>query len=256
MNGKIKIALCLSGEPRSSMFCFPYIYESFINLGPEYEVDVYIHTLKPYRAMLLYNAKVYNFEPFNYFSWAKYLNEKLSLPKELKESLDFYNNYTSQTNFILNQLLMVDGIQKSFNLLPTHSPPDIVIRCRPDIFTDSKIDIGNIIHDIIKGDYDIFIHSKPINSNKVIKERFYKEYSDQFAIGNYSSMAYYSNMFNNLNFLLNDTKEWRAEAWLKSQLDYYKIKVNSYYIPFNLIRRVNIASNRGPKHHDISYLDL
>jgi hypothetical protein len=34
---KIKIALCLSGEPRSSMFCFPYIYESFINLGPQYQ---------------------------------------------------------------------------------------------------------------------------------------------------------------------------------------------------------------------------
>ena len=44
MTGKPKIALCLSGEPRSSMFCFPYIYESFLDLGFEYEVDVYIHS--------------------------------------------------------------------------------------------------------------------------------------------------------------------------------------------------------------------
>ena len=256
MTGKIKVALCLSGEPRSSMFCFPYIYESFIDLGPEYEVDVYIHTLKPYRAMLLYNARFYDFESFNYRSWAKYLNEKISLPEELKESLVFYDNYTSQTNFILNQIFMIDGIQKCFNLLPTQSPPDIVIRCRPDIITDSKIDIHNIIHDIIKGDYDIFIPSKPITGNRVIKERFYKEYNDQLAIGNYSSMFHYSNLLNNLNFLLNDTKEWRAEAWLKSQLDYYKIKVSSYYMPFHLIRKVDIVSNRGPKTYDIKYLDL
>ena len=40
---KTKIALCLSGEPRSSMFCFPYIYESFIDLGDKYEIDIYIH---------------------------------------------------------------------------------------------------------------------------------------------------------------------------------------------------------------------
>ena len=69
-------------------------------------------------------------------------------------------------------------------------------------------------------------------------------------------MFHYSNLLNNLNFLLNDTKEWRAEAWLKSQLDYYKIKVSSYYMPFHLIRKVDIVSNRGPKTYDIKYLDL
>jgi hypothetical protein len=64
MTGKpLKIALCLSGEPRSSMFCFPYIYESFINLGPQYEVDVYIHSWKNFRALPLYNPKSIKIEP-------------------------------------------------------------------------------------------------------------------------------------------------------------------------------------------------
>jgi hypothetical protein len=62
MTGKpLKIALCLSGEPRSSMFCFPYIYESFINLGPQYEVDVYI--VGRILELYLYNPKSIKIEP-------------------------------------------------------------------------------------------------------------------------------------------------------------------------------------------------
>ena len=37
-----KIALCLSGKPTSSMFCFAYIYDAFLNNN--YNVDVFIHT--------------------------------------------------------------------------------------------------------------------------------------------------------------------------------------------------------------------
>ena len=37
---KIKIALCLSGEPRWATIGFPYIYETFLLPNNNFEVDV------------------------------------------------------------------------------------------------------------------------------------------------------------------------------------------------------------------------
>lgn len=245
-NKKIKIALCLSGEPRSSMFCFPYIYESFIDIRPEYEVKTYIHFRKNFRALDLYNPiKIF---PDILGIKDDYLNKlfkQITLPRELKESSSFYENYTSRVNLVLNQILMVDGIHKCFNLIDPNDPPDIVIRCRPDIYTDSKLPIYNIIQDILQSKYDIFIPSKEfqsVNSNHI--KTIDKEFNDQIAIGNFQSMFYYSNMVNNLNFLINDSKEWKGERWLKSQLNYYNFKVNTFNLPINLVRKINIESSR------------
>ena len=57
MNKKIKIALCISGEPRSTMASFPYIYETFLLDNPIYQTDVYLHSLKGFRALPLYKPK-------------------------------------------------------------------------------------------------------------------------------------------------------------------------------------------------------
>ena len=51
----MKIALCLSGKPRSSMFCYPYIYDAFMN--NEHQVDVFIHSWNECRALDLYRPK-------------------------------------------------------------------------------------------------------------------------------------------------------------------------------------------------------
>ena len=48
---KIKIALCISGEPRDSMVSFSFIYESFLRPYPNLDIDVYVHSFKPYRAL-------------------------------------------------------------------------------------------------------------------------------------------------------------------------------------------------------------
>ena len=255
MSGKkIKVALCLSGEPRSSMFCFPYIYESFINLGPEYEVNVYIHSKTNFRAFSLYQSNGWDSEFLSLNQLSNVLSE-ISLPPSLKESFNFYNNYTSQTNLVSHQIYMLEGIYKSFKLIPSENPPDIVIRCCFDIFTDSRIFIDNIIRNILNKKYDIFIPSKISPKKGLIRDSLEIELNDQLAIGNYKSMFYYSDMINNLNFLVNDTQEWKVECWLKSQLNYYKVKVNSYYIPFHLVRSTQVQLNRGGYSKDMVYLD-
>jgi hypothetical protein len=53
MENQAKIALRLSGLIRNSFFCFPYIYNSFLN--SEYKVDVFIHTWNESPTISLYN---------------------------------------------------------------------------------------------------------------------------------------------------------------------------------------------------------
>ena len=128
---KIKVALCLSGEPRSSMFCFPYIFESFINLGSQYEVDVYIHSWKGFRALSLYKPK--NFQIDNSIDEDKYfrnyvntLTSQLQPSKLLLEYLKANKAYTTNSSSLKNTILMFTSIQKSFNLI--RDPYDIYIR--------------------------------------------------------------------------------------------------------------------------------
>jgi hypothetical protein len=257
MSGKkIKVALCLSGEPRNSMFCFPYIYESFINLGPEYEVDVYIHTRKTFRAFTLYNCTRYMLDHTTPYDILKSFHN-ISLPENLKTSKDFYLGFTTNSDFITNQLLMLDGIHKSFQLsFLDNKHYNIYIRCRPDMFTNYKIEINPIIKDLLNGKYDIFIPSKNFNPNSPAFYETLDQYNDQFAIGNFKGIEVYSNTLNNLEFLLNQTEEWKAENWLKAQLDYNNIKVKNMYLPIHLSREVKVQSNRGQHIFDMQYLSL
>ena len=254
---KIKIALCLSGEPRSSMFCYPYIYESFINIGPEYKVDVYIHSRKNFRAFPLYNSK--NWLIDNHLSPSVIeLYNSLTPPPELSNELNLLTNYTLNINNIINQLLMIDGINKCFYLTKNNPDPyDIYIRCRPDLFTKSKIDIRPIISGILAEEYNMFIPLKDFSfNNSVDFNNSQKEYNDQFAIGDYKSMEVYANIINNLDYLLNTTLSFKAEKWLAEHLKQSNIKVNQFLLPFNLIRNVRINSNNGDQEYlDLGFLD-
>ena len=254
IGNKPKIALCLSGEPRNSMFCFPYIYESLINLGPDYEVDIYIHTRRNFRAFFLYKWKKYILDHTTSHDLLKDFH-KISLPENLRSSKEFYLGYTSNSDFISNQLLMLDGIHKSFQLsLTDNTPYDIYIRCRPDIFTSSKIEINSIIKELLNDEYDIFIPSKNLDPKSFPLNQNIQEYNDQFAISNFKGAKVYSNTFNNLEFLLNQTKEWKAESWLKTQLDVNNIRVKNMFLPIYLSREVKIRSNRGNGNFDMHYL--
>jgi hypothetical protein len=239
---KIKIALCLSGEPRSSMFCFPYIYESFINLGPEYEVDVYIHSWKNFRALPIYKPKKFLIQ--NLDNPASYINYEFKdifpvLEEFLKEQKELYNSFTERTNLFLNSLLMISSHKNCFDLIKEDY--DVYIRCRYDILFNNKFKIHNIIHDIISKKYDMFIPQKKyLNSNPHL---YKNELNDQLAIGNFKSMYSYSNLKHTLPNLLKLTKKWGPEIWIRKQLEIDNIKLNEYLLDYLLVRQVNISSN-------------
>ena len=238
------------------MFCFPYIYESFINFPSEFKVDVYVHTRKSFRALPLYTPTSWVIDSFSSNDLLQKMNN-LSLSPELKTQQNLYSEITLNSNSILNQLLMLDGIQKSFYLsLSNNKQYDIYIRCRPDIFTDSQLRTISIIGEILNGEHDIFIPSKNFKFGNFDYNKSQNQYNDQLAIGNFKGIEAYSNTLNNLEYLVSQTKELKAENWIKKQLDYHNIKVKSSPFPINLIRDLQVVSNRGTfGKPDVLFLD-
>ena len=246
MSGKIKVALCLSGEPRSSMASFPYIYEAFLKDNEMYNIDVYCHSWKGFRAMDLYKPKNLKIEHINDKLFIDdILNGVQNYPTKINSLKSLTESFTPNTSLFKNSILMLSSIKKCFDLI--QEPYDIYIRCRYDIFFRSKFWLFPILKDIVKNKYDMFIPLRYAYS-----EYDYHQYNDQISIGNYFSMRVYTNLINNLNTLINKTDEWNPEVWLKHWLDTNKIKVNEHFIDYTLIRQSSLITN---EEYYINFLD-
>tara|TARA_R110000824_G_scaffold394452_1_gene594260 strand:+ start:943 stop:1680 length:738 start_codon:yes stop_codon:yes gene_type:complete len=235
MTGKVKIALCLSGEPRSSMASFPYIYESLINLGPECEVDVYIHSWKNFRTLKLYNPKRFLIDNRNeeqYFrEWLYNLN--ITSPPVIK-SLNILNQLTVNSHPLKNPFLMFSSIKNCFDLI--QEPYDYYIRARYDLLFKSKFYIESILSDISENKYDMLIPYEQFTYKRP------NEYNDQLSIGTYKSMEVYSGVFNYLEEIINKTNSINPQVLLKYWLDINKVKVNSYHVDWTLVRKTQLLT--------------
>jgi len=251
MSGKkLKIALCLSGEPRSSMFCFPYYYETFLNNNLMYETDVYIHAWKNFRALPLYNPKKVQIDVIDQ---NKYLNDffqKNGLQHLLavKKDLEFFGNLTKNSVKIYNTLLMHTSIKRCFDLI--EQPYDIIIRGRFDLIFGTKLDIIPYLLDLIHyKTSDIILpfvkYNLPQNTLPYI--------SDQFAIGTPKAMKIYSNLIDNIVPVIESTESIIPEVLLSQHLRNNNLRVKDVILSPELIRGVNPIINKPILHN--SFLD-
>lgn len=207
-----KIALCLSGKIRWGYFCFPYIYNSFLN-GRK-NVQTFIHTWDDDDTIRLYNPKKSSIE--NNQEIVDDFFKKNPLDKGINPEGNVHNN-----------LSMFHSIKKSFELVPKKY--DIVIRCRFDLFLEGKIDLDKIVHDIMSDKYDIYIPQEAYN---------YSGYNDQIAIGSYKAMKIYSECIDNIKKISDNLKRWHPETFLKEHLDTNSLRVvqDGYY--YRIVRNV------------------
>ena len=236
LNTKLKGALLISGEPRNSMFSFPYIYESILKPNPEYEIDVFIHSRKHYRSMEVYNPRQVYLDPENELQIYQKTTNNLQITSPLaKSKLKTFNEYSFNSNVFKNQILMYDGIKKCFDLSTQQFNYDFFVRCRPDIIFPSSFSLIHILSDIFYlGKYNMFIPNifpKDIDMD-----------DDKFAIGDFNSMKCYSNILYNLESLINNTNDLISEKWLHSQLKTNNIKVQKNFINIDLLRKVNLET--------------
>ena len=226
MNNQIEIALCLSGEPRSSMASFPYIYESFLLPNPNYKVDVYIHSWKNFRAAKLYSPKKIKLEP--------------DIPSKIRKLI----NPPYNTSNHLNHALMYYSLRECFKLIT--KPYKIYIRCRFDLIFQSKLILEPIFKDLIDDKYDIFsLHSEYPTKN-------IGGIDDQILICNSKGINALSSYFNQIeqnsseffHSLNKNNSSLYAEGFLKKYLQ--KSKIRTMHLPLShyaLIRHTNITTN-------------
>jgi len=227
MNRKVKIALCLSGQPRNTMAAFPYIYESFLLPHTEYQVDTYVHSWNGFRALDLYSPKKYLIEPINDRKYLIEVFKNLNITSnKINDFLQPFNSFTSNVHPLKNTILMYSSINRCFNLIEEEY--DYYIRCRLDLLVEKKIDLFQIL---------IYLYHNP-NIDMLVSPKGYKSglnlIDDQLAIGNKKSMIPYFNLINNIDKLINQTNSIHPEILLKTQLDNYKI--NS--IPYNFTHKI------------------
>jgi len=216
MADNLKIALCISGKARSSMFCFPYIYDAFINNA--YNVDVFIHTWDECRAVDLYRPKKIEIESEQDVLSA--IIPQLSL-----------HNIRIEGN-VYHNVLMYYSIKKCFDLIDKDY--DIVIRSRFDLLLQPKFDLTKIVRGLLNNEYDMYIPNVEFNMGG---------YNDQVAIGTYQSMKIYSDTILNLNQFANDLGRWHPETFLGKQLDDNNIKVYQNHVDYRLVRNVSVTTH-------------
>ena len=212
----MKIALCISGKFRNSVFCFPTVYNNFIL---NYNTDVFIHTWGSVE------------ECFNLYQPKKILVENAQdvLKSELGKivlSSDVKINPYSNIN---NNILMYYGVKKVIEMVDDSY--DFIIRIRPDLYLNNKLNLDTIFDDLNNKKYDLQIPNKRQNHDGI---------NDQIAIGRFKEMKYYSSVLDNINIIVNTTKYWHPESILNIFLKGMAFKVNQLDYEYGLVRNVDV----------------
>lgn len=163
----MKIALCISGQPRSVEKGFEFYKK---NLLDSYDVDVFVHTW------------FYDFYDYNYITKI-YKPKKLKIESYLKSDLEKnirycrFNIYSAFYSATQSYLLAREyEEQNDFKY-------DWIIKTRFDFALNKKFDFETLDSDKI--------YVPPSTSNQVV--------SDQFAFGSSSVMEKYFELFNNID---------------------------------------------------------
>ncbi len=208
------------------MFCYPYLYDSFLNNG--FEVDVFYHS---------YNI---NERVIDLWKPKKVIREsEEEVYQKIISNITFPIDYSignQNPDRYYSTLMMFYGINKIINEAINYNNYDLIIRCRPDIFLYEKIDLGKIINHIKDVKYDLCIPNKQYNYSD-------NGYNDQLAFGNESNMKIYSEVYNHLNEYIPRLTKWYGEDLLALQLNKYNLKIEQPNINYQLIRDVNFFTN-------------
>jgi hypothetical protein len=222
----MKIAICLSGQPRNFNVSFDSLKEFYF---PKYDCDVFIHTWKDKQYNSQFSDKVVENKSnlhgdyINLFNPKKIMIEDQILfdPQGVKDptwgcKLDSVMSmfYSIQ---ICNSLRRRYEVENNFKY-------DFVLRIRTDVRLIRHIPVEEIVSNNIA----LFDWTQ----NGTYNER---GYSDVFAIGNSDVMTVYSEAFNSIPHYLYGDSTWvfpdsklRNEYLLRRHIDVNKIPVQRF----------------------------
>jgi hypothetical protein len=204
-NSYLKLALCLSGQPRSYFDGYSYIKK---NLLDHYDVDVFVHSWKNtnhLEQLRIYEEVKAIYSPiFSMFDST--LSDKVnsdmfvpnaSHPAHFCTSM-FYSIFKADQFRILSELFY----EKKY---------DFVIRCRFDFALNKVVDFSKLEK------HKVYISKDTDGPNPLL--------NDQFAIADPETMKIYSSTFQFLRYHHNRTVPLCGHSMLEAQLDLFKVAV-------------------------------
>ena len=202
-NSSLKLALCLSGQPRSYRKSFEYIKK---NLLDHYDVDVFAHTWRPDGVSLGTYVDIQNlYKPISFISEEKLasdINSDMCVP-----------NASHPANFCTSMFYSIYRsdefrVRRETN---TNRKYDFVIRSRYDLALNKVIDFSSLQKGIV------YVSKDTDGPNPLL--------NDQFAIADSESMNVYSSTFLFLRWHHARGTELCGHAMLQAQLNHFNIPV-------------------------------
>lgn len=206
----MKVALCLSGQPRKFAECWDSIYANLIS---PYKTDVFFHFWNhnipelsdTFKSVVkgYYLSEQYLFDDSPYFEGCTPENSRMQ-SKSFQSVLSMYSSIQ-----LANYIKWHFEQQNNFRY-------DIIIRCRTDAkFSRSpQLIIDDAIH--------------------VPNFETWGGYNDQFAYGNSQNMDIYSRCFNYIPTHFENGGNFHPETILKRYLNSRKVKVIEEPFPYIL----------------------
>ena len=201
VNSSIRIALCLSGQPRSYKKAHEYIKR---NLLDQYNVDVFAHAWRPHIGrMIVYDDISLLYQPLQFI-----MDE--ALPETINSDL-FVPNASHPANFCTSMFYSIHRAN-DFRVREEAKKDkkyDFVIRCRYDIALNKVIDFSSLE----KG--KIYVSKDCEGPNPLL--------NDQFAIGDSEVMNVYSTTYMFLRWHAQRGVSLCGHEMLEAQLKHFGI---------------------------------
>ena len=202
-NSSLKLALCLSGQPRSYKKAHEYLKK---NLLDPFHVHVFIHTWRPTI------SRLFTFDDIQRLYDPRQFVMEDTLPEQINSDLHV-PNASHPANFCTS---MFYSIHRSDEYrvreeTKTNEKYDFVIRSRFDLALNKRIDFGALKKGVV------YVSKDTDGPNPLL--------NDQFAIADSDTMSVYSSTFLFLRWHATRGVSLCGHAMLEAQLQHFGIPV-------------------------------
>jgi hypothetical protein len=202
----MKLALCLSGQPRSYFSAYEYIKKNLLDL---HEVDVFVHYWKSTNDLV--NIKIW--EEINQLYEPQYCVFDRTLSRDINSDM-IVPNASHPASFCTSMFFSIFQANnfRIRNELTKNIKYDYVIRSRFDLALNTEIPFESLKKGVV------YVSRDTDGPNPLL--------NDQFAVSDPETMNYYASTFLNLRKHYNDGVPLCGHSMLEANLNLYNVKVN------------------------------
>lgn len=235
----MRIALCLSGFVRNFKESYKYLLDNLI-YDEQHEYDFFVHTYnkigntKSWQYDIELGDEISESEIIELYKPKKIVIEDTNNIKliELSKNIILSKNISGgfsvdplRSLAMFRKIYLCNELKKQYEL-EYNFKYDYVIRCRFDLRLNKKINFDENDINYLNVSYSPYLNIGDIEPNMI---------NDSFAYSSSINMDKYSNIYINVNMLIDNGIVYHPETILKSNVEYYNIEIKKH----NFISDIN-----------------